>query len=114
MTERRGVTLIELLIGIAVLAGQFMFVLPTVRAAHDADRQSQRSDRVNQIALNQLALQHTSHNHNSVAPSITTALGLGNDTSFRVVSGPFCGFCKTGSFAPPLIDRLRFLAPFPG
>jgi len=72
MTERRRYALIELLIGIAVFAGQITFVLPTVRAAHDADRQSRRCDRVNPIALNQLALQHASDNHNSVTSSITT------------------------------------------
>jgi prepilin-type N-terminal cleavage/methylation domain-containing protein len=36
MTERRGITLIELLIGIAVFAGQITFVRPTVRAEHDS------------------------------------------------------------------------------
>jgi hypothetical protein len=118
MTERRRIALIEVLIGIAVLAGQITFVLPTARAAHEADRQSQRSNKVSQITLSQLALQHTFHNHNSVthnsvASSIATALGLGSVTSVRVVSGPIYCAPKQVRLTVLWLDRLRFLAPFP-
>jgi type II secretory pathway pseudopilin PulG len=119
MTEQRGIALIELLIGIAVSAGLITFVLPTVRAAHDANRQSGRFDRVGQITLSQISLsqfavQHQSQNsiHRVVTPSVMKAIGP-IVTLFRANSVPTV-FRRSVSFAHLLIDRQRFSSSLSG